>query len=119
VDDSEEPIFSWHEVESDTALTLVVEGDLDLATAPTLQKAAQDAGTRLGERRLLVFDLRKVAFIDSAGLALLVEMQRKLMGKAEIGLLAEQGTQPDRVLHLGRFETFLKLARNPEDLVPA
>lgn len=116
VTENEEPFFNWQEIESDSALTLIVEGDLDLATAPTLQKAARSAKERLADRKLLIFDLRKVTFIDSAGLALLVETQRDLGGRAEIGLLAEKGTQPDRVLHLGRFETFLKLARTPDEL---
>jgi anti-anti-sigma factor len=119
VNENEELFFSWQEIESDSALTLAVEGDLDLATAPTLQKAARDAKDRLAGRKLLIFDLRKVTFIDSAGLALLVETQRELGGNAEIGLLAEKGTQPDRVLHLGRFETFLKLARTPDELTAA
>jgi anti-anti-sigma factor len=117
IDDSDEPYFRWSESFSEKALTLTLEGDLDLYSAPMLRGAMDAALPRMESRHWLVFDLRAVAFIDSAGLALLVETQRKLANKAEIGLVVEKGTQPDRVLYLGRFETFLKIARTPEELL--
>jgi anti-anti-sigma factor len=50
---------------------LVVSGDMDLATAPVLQRAA----TKLGGPSISL-DLSGVAFIDSTGLHLLLDLRR-------------------------------------------
>ena len=50
---------------------LVVSGDMDLATTPVLQKAA----AQLGDRSLAL-DLSGIAFIDSTGLHLLIDLRR-------------------------------------------
>ena len=46
--------------------TLVLEGELDLVTAPDLEDTV--AALCLGGARQLVLDMRRVAFIDSSGL---------------------------------------------------
>jgi anti-sigma B factor antagonist len=55
---------------------LLVEGELDIATAPrligVLNRAVQEA------LRSLVVDLSAVAFMDSTGLALLINAHRRL-----------------------------------------
>ena len=50
---------------------LIVSGDMDLATAPVLQRAAAKLGGGS-----LALDLSGVAFIDSTGLHLLVDLRR-------------------------------------------
>jgi len=52
-----------HEDESSQRLTL--SGELDMATAPDFEEAMLRA---LGARRPIVLDLRRLSFIDSAGL---------------------------------------------------
>jgi anti-sigma B factor antagonist len=60
---------------------LLVEGELDIATAPrlltVLNKAVQDA------LHSLVVDLSKVAFMDSTGLALLINAHRRLTRRSK------------------------------------
>jgi anti-anti-sigma factor len=50
---------------------LVVSGDMDLASAPVLHKAVAKLG-----RNAIALDLTGVAFIDSTGLHLLLDLRR-------------------------------------------
>jgi len=50
--------------------TIILEGEIDLAGAPELE--AVIAGVCAGEPRTIVLDLRKVTFLDSAGVHCLI-----------------------------------------------
>lgn len=50
---------------------LIVSGDMDLASAPVLRRAADKLGGQS-----LALDLSGVAFIDSTGLHLLIDLRR-------------------------------------------
>jgi hypothetical protein len=60
--------------------------------------------------------MRNVAFIDSAGLALLVEVRKRYSENCHLALIVEAGSQPERVLRLGRFDTFLQVCHSPDEL---
>jgi anti-sigma B factor antagonist len=62
---------------------LVVSGDMDLATTPVLQKAVAKLGGKS-----IALDLSGVAFIDSTGLHLLLDLRR------EYGRLRLAGASP-------------------------
>lgn len=62
-------ISSAHEANG--AVVFTVTGDLDLMTAAPLREAVA-AALRAGERRM-IFELGGLRFIDSAGLAVLIE----------------------------------------------
>jgi anti-sigma B factor antagonist len=55
-------------------MVLSVEGEIDFATAPELEAALEDA-LDPGRTRLIV-DLRRVTFMDSTGLVLLLRHNR-------------------------------------------
>ena len=58
-----------------------------------------------------------VDFIDSAGLALLVEARKKLAPEGRVlNVLLTPSRQPERVLKLGRFDTIMNLAYSLNDL---
>jgi anti-sigma B factor antagonist len=57
-------------VERDRVLTLVIEGDLDIATAPLLDEQLVAAEAR--DLAALVVDLDRVDFMDSTGLHVLL-----------------------------------------------
>ena len=61
-------------IDSERAL-LVVRGEIDLVTAPSLRSAVESALTD-GPRRLIL-DLAEVSFIDSTGLAVLIKASRR------------------------------------------
>jgi len=52
---------------------------------------------------LIEFDLRRVEFIDSAGLAAVVSPRRFRFAPRPVRILVEPGSQPDRVIRLARF----------------
>ncbi len=68
-------LITRRELADDTSL-LSVEGDLDLASAPSLKWALADLQTA-GSRHVVV-DLSRVSFIDSTALGVLVGAQRAL-----------------------------------------
>ncbi len=68
-------LITRRELAHDTSL-LSVEGDLDLASAPSLKWALADLQSA-GSRHVVV-DLAKVSFIDSTALGVLVGAQRHL-----------------------------------------
>jgi anti-sigma B factor antagonist len=68
-------MISRRELAHDTSL-LSVEGDLDLASAPSLKWALEDL--QAAESRNVIVDLARVGFIDSTALGVLVGAQRSL-----------------------------------------
>lgn len=98
--------------------TSIVEaqGDVDLCTTGTLREALESSCTDRAEPGIVAVDMREVPFIDSAGLALLVEMRKRFAGRCQLALIIARGSQPERVLKLGRFDTFLQVCYSPEEL---
>ena len=75
---SERPAFELRESVSGGAVTIEVIGEVDMATAPELGAKLESVGD---ETRLVVVDLREVAFLDSSGLNTLAHSQRELEGR--------------------------------------
>jgi anti-sigma B factor antagonist len=69
------PDFSVTRRRTPDAVVVVPVGEIDLATVEALQ-AEIDAAA--GETKSIVLDLREVAFIDSAGLRLVVQSTKAL-----------------------------------------
>lgn len=91
-------------------------GEVDLTTAPQLREALLVAVTS-AEKSPVIVDLSRVDFIDSAGLALLVEARKKLAPEGRpLNVLLTPSRQPERVLKLGRFDTIMNLAYSLNDL---
>lgn len=89
---------------------VTARGDVDLCTQDTLRSALNQYGdVAAAGTGVLAVDIQDVAFIDSAGLALLVEMRKRFTGKCVLSLVIAAGSQPERVLKLGRFDTFLRV----------
>ena len=62
---------------SDGLDVLVVQGELDIATAPRMIAALNEA--LAGDETPLVVDLSRVVFMDSTGLALLMNARRRAL----------------------------------------
>ena len=62
-----------------STVALDLAGELDLLTAPLLSEAV-DQATANGYRRM-VLDLSRLGFMDSTGLSLLVDAQRRMAAK--------------------------------------
>ncbi len=99
----------------DMAEGIVIEavGDLDLTTVRTFEALLTEsiqATIGAAKATSLSVDLRRVDFIDSAGLALLVAARKQLApAQRSLQILLMPGKQPDHVLRLGRFNMIMAL----------
>lgn len=80
---------------SGTQLTLVVEGELDLATVPDLRTRLADALRRRPDR--LALDLSRCTFADCTALALLLDASRAA-DRQGTGLVVQHPSGPVRRL---------------------
>lgn len=104
-----------HTEELDGVVQVTAQGDIDLSTTADLRTVLEKVCASRTEPANLVVDIREVTFIDSAGLALLVEVRKRFVDQCRLVLLIAKGSQPERVLRLGRFETFLRICYTPEE----
>jgi anti-sigma B factor antagonist len=98
------PTFSVRVVREGGTLTLQTSGEIDMATAPSLAAAldqALDAGDGEPGPYRLVVDLTGVGFLDSAGLHVLADLATRLDGTGcELVVVSPAGTPPRRVVEL-------------------
>jgi len=91
-------------------------GELDLTTVGQLRELLLTHAGREQSSRVIL-DLSRVEFIDSAGLALLVEARKRMsVDDRTLYLVINQGKQPERVLRLVRFDTIMKLVYSLDDV---
>ncbi len=103
------------ETEKGGALLRVI-GELDLTTVSLLREPLLTLVADEAARQVIV-DLQNVEFIDSAGLALLVEARKRLAADSRLlHIVLTQGQQPERVLHLVRFDTIMRLVYDVRDV---
>jgi anti-sigma B factor antagonist len=82
------PPFEVTAQRNDGVATVVVSGELDLATVPSLSATVAEHG----DARLLVLDLNAVTFIDSTGVRVLIEADRACAGSgSRLVVLAGDG----------------------------
>lgn len=91
---------------------LALVGELDMASAPLLQHAVEDAG--LDSQQLVVLDLGGLEFIDSTGLRVILAV-RKTCGERGQELAITQGSQQvERLLAVTGVAEHLKTIPSPE-----
>jgi anti-sigma B factor antagonist len=94
-----------------------VIGELDLTTVSQLREQLLGHADDPGGGGVIV-DLTDVEFIDSAGLALLVEARKRMsVDSRTLFLVITPGKQPERVLRLVKFDTIMKLVYHFDDIV--
>lgn len=76
-----------------------VGGEVDLATAPELAAALEQA--LAGDRRTIVLDLTDVEFIDTSGVGVMLEARRQIRDEnAELTVVAPPDSPARRLLEL-------------------
>ena len=83
-----------------SAVVVSVRGELDLATVPLLRERLEDVHKRPALPSPLVVDLSAVAFIGSAGLALLVELNNQCTERGILLALVASGTVVPRAIQV-------------------
>jgi anti-sigma B factor antagonist len=97
------------------AAVVAVGGELDLASGPELE-AQLDQLTGPDLQRVVI-DLRRLDFMDSTGLSILVRAHQRLAGEGcEMGLV-KGSQQVQRLLDLTGVAERLRLVDDPEDLL--
>ena len=83
-------------------------GELDIATATILERAFETAES--GDAELIVVDLRRLSFMDSRGIHLLVQMDCACLGCNRLRLIAG-ASGIDRLLELAGVREHLPIVR--------
>ncbi|MES2458942.1 MAG: STAS domain-containing protein [Armatimonadota bacterium] len=114
---NEENVLLVHNYNHNGVPVVAAQGDVDLCTQDILRKALINSCKERSEPGKVAVDMREVPFIDSAGLALLVEIRKNYLDTCQLALIISARSQPERVLKLGRFDTFLEVCYTPDELV--
>jgi anti-sigma B factor antagonist len=98
-------------------LTLTLRGELDLASAPMLERHLHDAQASGAER--VVVDLGGLEFLDSAGLHVLLDADRRLRARQRPGLLLRRGRPSvQRYFELTSADSIIEFETDPRDRAP-
>ena len=103
--------------ESGAVHVVDVEGEVDLGTSPNLRRALFDL---LGKKPKLALNLRKLQYIDSSGIATLIEVLKSAQGqKMEFVLFGLSPAVQDafRLTHVNR--VFRIFETEEQALIPA
>jgi anti-sigma B factor antagonist len=99
----------------DRAVVFAVEGELDLASSPTLEQELDRV--RDSEVDLLIVDLRELRFMDSTGLHALVKANKRANEAGRRFAVVQGGAQIQRLLSLTGVGDLLVVAKSPEELL--
>jgi anti-anti-sigma factor len=113
---NEENVLLVHHYSHNGVPIVAAQGDVDLCTQDILRQALISSCKERPASGKVAVDMREVPFIDSAGLALLVEIRKHYMETCQLALIIAARSQPERVLKLGRFDTFLQVCYAPDEL---
>lgn len=102
--------------QSGNALIFDVTGDIDLQSSPELRKALLDAA-RQGASPRLVVNLQGVKYIDSSGVAALVEGLKSSMAQGGKFVLYALGPAVKEMLKLTQLISVFQVAENEADAV--
>jgi anti-anti-sigma factor len=102
--------------------TIYVQGELDLSTAPDLERPLEEA-LESGEGSVLI-DLSRCEFIDSTGIALIVRAWQRLDDGASGGggralVLCSQNDQVRRVLEITGLELSIPVHLTRDEAISA
>jgi anti-sigma B factor antagonist len=93
--------------EQDGCTVLRLSGDVDLAASPALRKTLMEL---MFERREVVIDLAAVTYMDSSGVAGLVEAYQMARKNGSRFVLAQPSDPVKRVLQLARLDRVFTIA---------
>ncbi len=96
--------MKFNKKQFDRTLTIEVEGRLDTNTSPDLEKELQDL---TGIERI-IFDLKDLEYISSAGLRLLLAIQKKLNAEDSVIIRNANDTIRD-IFEMTGFDDFLRI----------
>lgn len=96
--------------ETDQAIRITVEGEVDLYTSPKLRSVIMDA-MKAGEARIEV-GLGDVNYMDSSGVATLVEGFKSAHEKGRAFALVSPSSSVMKVLELAKLDSVFTISRD-------
>ena len=100
----------WTE-EWDGTPVVAAEGEVDLATVDSFRAAASEAVK--SKPQAVIFDLRKVTFIDSSGLGILVATRKKLNNEPTSVVVVTDQPAVLQSLQITGLDRVLRVEREP------
>ena len=98
-----------------SGLVLTVNGELDIATAPTL-RARLDTAIEGGTRRLVI-DLSAVSFLDSVALATIVHAKQRLAEDGRLAIAVDPSSYVMLVFESGGLSQVLDLVATRDQAI--
>ena len=106
--------FSVSRRREQDAAVVTPTGEIDLST---VDEVRDELSRARGEARLVVLDLREVAFMDSSGLRLLVELQRASAADGFAFAVVRGPESLQRLLELSGLEGRVRMVDEPGEAV--
>ena len=97
-------------------VVLRLDGELDLASVPTLENAMTDA--TFDDMAEIVLDLRGLEFIDSTGLRAILLQDKRSTERGQAFALVRGSEQVQRLLDMTHVEEHLRIVSSPEETLP-
>ena len=107
--------FSVDVQDGEQAVLIGVSGELDLASSPELERELERGTASAAE--LLIIDLRKLEFMDSTGLSVLVRAHQKATQSGKRFAIVKGPQQVERLLSLTGVAERLTVVDTPEELL--
>ena len=107
--------FSVEEQNQGSAWVLAVTGELDLRTSPELEERLARVWAAGAE--LVILDLRRIEFMDSTGLRVLLGAHQRAQESGRRFALVRGADQVERVLTLTGVRDLLTVVDEPEELL--
>jgi anti-anti-sigma factor len=107
--------FSVDEHNQGSASILAVTGELDLRTSPELEERL--ARVWAGGAELVILDLRRIEFMDSTGLRVVLGAHQRAQESGRRFALVRGADQVERVLTLTGVRDLLTVVDAPEELL--
>lgn len=101
--------------EIDGFVVVSIDGEIDLNSSPQMRKAF----TELVERKVLkiIVDFSKVAYIDSSGLATLIEMMQRLKKNQGHMYLVQMSAKIKSIFEITRLDKLFSICTNVDEAI--
>jgi anti-anti-sigma factor len=107
------PIEIEVSADGDAVATVAIGGDLDLSTAPELERALSGVQA---DGRPVVLDLRRVSFMDSSGLRVILAADARARSAGSRFVLIEGPPGVQRVFQLTLLDRRLEFVVDPAEV---
>jgi anti-anti-sigma factor len=106
--------FAVETGEQGDTVTVTLSGDLDLSTAKRAEEAIEQA--ERGDSDLLVIDLRRLSFMDSTGLRVIVSADKRAKRAGRRAVIVQGPAAVRRVFEITRLAERLDIVDTPEEI---